>query len=102
MILVDVFLFKDPGARKVPDLLDPGPQHWFYMILPSLHSSCFSIVNDMIFGYHIFLFFSWTLLHVFNVCSFIIVYSLYLELTGISKLEDMAKVKVRKKEKKKD
>jgi len=53
-----------------------------------------SIVNDMIFGYHIFTFFNWAFLHVFNICAFIVIYSLYLELTGISKLEDMAKVKM--------
>ena len=34
----------------------------------------------------------------FNICAFIVIYSLYLELTGISKLEDMAKVKVRDKD----
>ena len=28
IILVDVFFFKDPGALKVPDPLDPDPQHW--------------------------------------------------------------------------
>lgn len=53
-----------------------------------------SIVNDMIFGYHIFMFLSWAFLNVLNVLSFIIIYSLFLELTGISKLEDMAKVKM--------
>ena len=30
MTLVDVLLFinPDPDGRKVPDLLDPDPQHW--------------------------------------------------------------------------
>jgi len=53
-----------------------------------------SIANDMIFGYHIFMFLSWIILHVLNVMSFLIIYSMYLELTGISKLEQNAKVKM--------
>jgi hypothetical protein len=53
-----------------------------------------SIANDMIFAYHIFMFLTWILLHVLNVGSFLVIYSLYLELTGISKLEQNAKVKM--------
>jgi len=53
-----------------------------------------SIANDMIFSYHIFMFLSWIFLHVLNVMSFLVIYSMYLELTGISKLEQNAKVKM--------
>jgi len=52
------------------------------------------IVNDMIFGYHIVMFFAWLLFNILNVLSWMVMYSLYLELTGISKLEDMAKLKM--------
>jgi len=53
-----------------------------------------TIVNDMIFGYHILTFLTWLVFNVLNVLAWIVMYSLYLELTGISRLEDMAKLKM--------
>jgi hypothetical protein len=56
-----------------------------------------AIVNDMMCcssPYHIFMFFIWLVLNILNVLSFIVMYSLYLELTGISKLEGMARMKM--------
>lgn len=53
-----------------------------------------TIVNDMIFGYHITMFLVWLVLNVLNVLACLVMYSLYLELTGISKLEGMAKMKM--------
>jgi len=53
-----------------------------------------SIVNDMIFAYHIVMFLTWLFFNVLNVMAWVVMYSLYLELTGISKLEDMAKLKM--------
>ena len=52
------------------------------------------IVNDMIFAYHIIMFFVWLFFNIINVMAWMVMYSLYLELTGISQLEDMAKLKM--------
>merc|ERR1719445_987686 len=52
------------------------------------------IVNDMIFAYHIIMFFVWLFFNIVNIMAWMVMYSLYLELTGISKLEDMAKLKI--------
>ena len=52
------------------------------------------IVNDMIFAYHIIMFFVWLFFNIVNVMAWMVMYSLYLELTGISQLEDMAKLKM--------
>merc|ERR1712113_976713 len=52
------------------------------------------IVNDMIFAYHIIMFFVWLIFNIVNIMSWMVMYSLYLELTGISKLEDMAKLNI--------
>jgi len=53
-----------------------------------------SIVNDRIFAYHIFMILSWLVLNALNILAFVVIYSLYLELNDISKLENMAKVKM--------
>lgn len=53
-----------------------------------------SIVNDIIFGYHIFQFFNWLILNIIDVGAWVVIYSLFLELNSISKLEDMAKIKM--------
>ena len=47
-----------------------------------------SIVNDMIFAYHILTFLTWLFFNILNVMAWVVMYSLYLELTGISRLED--------------
>ena len=52
------------------------------------------IVNDMIFAYHIIMFFVWIVLNVLDIMAWMVMYSLYLELTGISKLEEAHKFKV--------
>lgn len=53
-----------------------------------------SIVNDIIFGYHIFMFLTWAFINVLDILAVLVIYSLYIELTSISKLEDMAKIKM--------
>jgi hypothetical protein len=57
---------------------------WFYAV----------IVNDMIFAYNIFIFIAWAIFNVMNVFSFICIYSLYLELNDLTKLQDLARLKV--------
>ena len=52
------------------------------------------IVNDMIFIYNIIMTFAWFFFNILNVLSFLCVYSLYLELNKLTKLQDMARLKV--------
>jgi len=52
------------------------------------------IVNDMIFIYNIIMTFAWFFFNILNVLSFLCVYSLYLELNDLTKLQDMARLKM--------
>jgi ABC-type transport system involved in cytochrome c biogenesis permease subunit len=54
-----------------------------------------SIVNDMIFGYNIAMCLLWILYTVASVYGWLLVYSLYLELSDLTKLEDLAHLRVR-------
>lgn len=53
-----------------------------------------SIVNDMIFGYNIAMCLLWILYTVASVYGWLLVYSLYLELSDLTKLEDLAHLRV--------
>lgn len=53
-----------------------------------------SIVNDMIFGYHIFTLVTWMVLSIVGAFSWAVVYSLYLQLTSITKIETSARMKM--------
>jgi hypothetical protein len=53
-----------------------------------------SIVNDMIFGYNIVMCILWIIYTVANVYGWLLVYSLYLELSDLTKLEDLAHLRV--------
>ena len=59
-----------------------------------IHLGYGTIVNDLYFSYHIFTFFTWILFTLLSTGSLAVIYSLYLELTSISKLEDMARFKM--------
>ena len=52
------------------------------------------IVNDMIFAYNIIMLIAWFFFNIINVFSFLCIYSLYLELNDLTKLEDLARLKV--------
>merc|ERR1712004_437553 len=52
------------------------------------------IVNDMIFIYNIIMTFAWFFFNILNVLSFLCVYSLFLELNDLTKLQDMARLKM--------
>ncbi len=52
------------------------------------------IVNDMIFAYNILMLLVWFFFNILNVLAFICIYSLYLELSGLTKLQDFARLKV--------
>ena len=52
------------------------------------------IVNDMIFAYNIIMLIAWFFFNILNVFSFLCIYSLYLELSDLTKLQDLARLKV--------
>lgn len=52
------------------------------------------IVNDMIFAYNIIMLIAWFFFNILNVFSFLCIYSLYLELTDLTKLQDLARLKM--------
>jgi len=53
-----------------------------------------SIVNDMIFGYNIAMCVLWIIYTVASIYGWLLVYSLYLELSDLTKLEDLAHLRV--------
>ncbi|VEN61505.1 unnamed protein product [Callosobruchus maculatus] len=54
----------------------------------------FSIVNDMIFAYNILMCLLWTVFLVFSIYGWVLVYSLYVELSDLTKLEDLAHLRI--------
>jgi hypothetical protein len=54
------------------------------------------IVNDMIFAYNILMLLVWFFVNIANVFAFVCIYSLYLELNDLTKLQDLARLKVRR------
>ncbi|BES94698.1 unnamed protein product [Nesidiocoris tenuis] len=54
----------------------------------------FAIVNDLIFAYNIIMVFFWALFCIANIYAWILVYSLYLELSDLTKLEDLAHLRM--------
>lgn len=65
-----------------------------FTILRSLAWLFFSIVNDLIFAYNIFICLFWIVLIILSVWGWLVVYSLYIELRDLSKLEDLAHLRV--------
>ena len=92
---VSAFLFQD-GLRKEQETAFKA---WLYTMGIF---TCWKwvawgfgfIVNDMIFIYNIIMTFAWFFFNILNVLSFLCVYSLYLELNDLTKLQDMARLKV--------
>ena len=52
------------------------------------------IVNDQIFAYNIIMLIAWFIFNVLNTASFVCIWSLYLELNDLTKLQDLARLKV--------
>lgn len=74
-------------------------KHWLramaiFIVVRTLALFFQSLVNDLYFGYHQAMLILWLLLTSCNVFAFLIVYSNYQELTNITRLEDMAKLKM--------
>lgn len=55
----------------------------------------YSIVNDMIFAYNIMMCLLWIVFVCVSAYGWVIVYSLYVELSDLTKLEDLAHLRVR-------
>jgi hypothetical protein len=53
-----------------------------------------SVVNDLIFTYNIAMFIAWAVFNLLNPGAFAVVYSLYLELDDLTKIQDLARLKV--------
>lgn len=74
-------------------------KHWLramgtFIVLRALSLVYQSTVNDLYFTYHQFMLVIWLLLTAVNVFAFLVVYSNFQELSNITKLEDMAKLKM--------
>ena len=54
-----------------------------------------SLVNDLYFAYHGLMCFLWSVMILLNVYGWLVVWSFFNELTEVSKLEDIAHLKVR-------
>lgn len=85
-----LFLFQEYEHKILP---------WLYIfavftILRFLGWLFFSIVNDLIFGYNITMCLLWAIFCGLNIYGWILVYSLYLELSDLTKLEDLAHLRV--------
>lgn len=73
------------------------PWLWSFAVFTTLRFLAwlfFSIVNDLIFAYNIFICLFWIVLIVLSVWGWLVVYSLYIELRDLSKLEDLAHLRV--------
>lgn len=54
----------------------------------------FSIVNDLIFAYNVLMCLLWCIFLVLSGYGWLLVYSLYVELSDLTKLEDLAHLRV--------
>lgn len=55
----------------------------------------FAIVNDLYFAYNVIMVLLWTIFCVLSIYGWAVVYSLFLELVDLTKLEDLAHLRVR-------
>lgn len=91
--IINIFLFsyfKEYETKMRPWLWSFG----VFTVLRFLASLFFAIVNDLIFAYNIFMVLLWLILLCTCVYSWLCVYSFFLELKDLSKLEDLAHLRV--------
>lgn len=74
-------------------------KHWLramgaFIVVRTLTLVFSSVANDLYFGYHQAMLIIWLLLTIGNVFAFLIVVSNFQELSNITRLEDMAKLKM--------
>ena len=65
-----------------------------FTVWKMIHLGYTTVVNDMIFGYNLFTFFTWMIFNVLNIGSLVLVYSFYQELRSLDQLETMTKQKL--------
>lgn len=65
-----------------------------FTIWRSLALIFFAIVNDLIFAYNVIMVLLWSISLVVCIYGWCVVYSLFLELTNLTKLEDLAHLRV--------
>lgn len=83
-------LRKEHENRIVPWLLAFAA----FTVFRALAFIFFSIVNDMIFAYNVLVCLLWTIFTIASMYGWLIVYSLYVELSDLTKLEDLAHLRV--------
>ncbi|XP_059481094.1 uncharacterized protein LOC132199977 [Neocloeon triangulifer] len=89
-IMLIVALRKEYEGRMVP---------WLYCMFAFTAWRFFafvfsSIVNDLYFGYNLFMCLAWIVFTVASAYGWVLVYSLYLELADLTKLEDLAHLRM--------
>lgn len=89
-IMLIVALRKEYEKKMLP---------WIYVfavftIFRFLAYLFFSIVNDMIFGYNVLMCLLWTIFLICSLYGWVLVYSLYIELSDLTKLEDLAHLRM--------
>ncbi|GLV38330.1 uncoordinated 45 [Carabus blaptoides fortunei] len=89
-IILIVALRKEYESKIVPWLVTFA----VFTIFRTLAFVFFSVVNDMIFAYNIMMCLIWTLCTVVSVYGWVVVYSLYVELSDLTKLEDLAHLRM--------
>lgn len=65
-----------------------------FAVLRFLAFLFFSIVNDLTFGYNLFMCLAWFVFVGVSFYAWTLVYTLYLELSGLTRLEDLAHLRV--------
>uniref|UniRef100_U5EPB4 Putative conserved plasma membrane protein n=1 Tax=Corethrella appendiculata TaxID=1370023 RepID=U5EPB4_9DIPT len=89
-ILLVVALRKEYERKIVPWL-------WTFGVFTAFRLFAFlffSIVNDLIFAYNILMTLVWILIICGSIYGWLVVYSLYLELSDLTKLEDLAHLRM--------
>lgn len=89
-IMLCIALRKEYERKIVPWLWTMG----VFIILRLCTLLLFAIVNDLIFAYNVLIVLFWTVFLAALIYGWIIVYSLYLELKDLSKLEDLAHLRL--------
>ncbi|XP_068621880.1 uncharacterized protein pasi2 [Battus philenor] len=89
-ILLIVALRKEYEKKIVPWLYTFG----VFILFRTVAFMFAAIVNDMIFAYNIIICLFWVVFCVAGVYGWLLVYSLYLELADLTKLEDLAHLRM--------
>ncbi|CAH1396795.1 unnamed protein product [Nezara viridula] len=89
-IMLILALRKEHEKKMVPWLYSFA----LFTVLRVLAWIFFTTVNDLIFSYNIIMVLLWAIFCVLNAYGWVLVYSLYLELIDLTKLEDLAHLRL--------